>query len=301
MLPPGVYSVTAIPFGAAKTKSATVVVGSDQTGVDFWGGTYTGDETPPLVGRFEWLSSSATGFSVRHWAYDPETGIDRMSFRIGTTPGATNVLADTEVLPESNTAAFTGLSIPTFNTFQARYVNGGGQTTTVTRAVTPLSQDAYVQNGANAASNFGTATALHVSTGGVGYLRTGYLKIDTSAIPGDVSKVTLRFAATKWQATSGPVTVRFMPTSSAWTEGTVTSNNAPASGWPEVAIAAVNTALNEYKWYEIDVTAYVRAQRALGHPVVSLVAQMVTPSGGLDIASREWTRLAPQVVVTAQN
>ncbi|RYD41736.1 MAG: hypothetical protein EOP83_33550, partial [Verrucomicrobiaceae bacterium] len=62
MLPPGTYNVTAIPFGAAKTKSATVVVGSDQTALDFWCGTYSGDETSPTVARFDVTSLQTSGF-----------------------------------------------------------------------------------------------------------------------------------------------------------------------------------------------------------------------------------------------
>ena len=46
-LPPGTYNVTTAPFGAAKTKVATVIAGSDQAGFEMWCGTYTGDETPP--------------------------------------------------------------------------------------------------------------------------------------------------------------------------------------------------------------------------------------------------------------
>ncbi|RYG23270.1 DNRLRE domain-containing protein [bacterium] len=301
MLPPGVYKVTAIPFGAAKTKTATVKAGSDQTGVDFWGGIYTGDETTPLVGRFDWLSSTATGFSVRHWAYDPETGIDRMSFRIGTAVGGTNVLADTEVLPESNVATFTGLTIPTFHVFQARYVNGGDQVTTMTRAVNPVVEDAYVRDGTYVNTNFGAAGSVAVRNTSAGYNRRGYLKIDTSSIPGAIKNVKIRFAAARWATTIANNVVEFVPTGTGWNQSTLTWNNAPAANGPAVASINITGPAMATNWYEVDVTSYVQSERAAGRPVVSLMLRSPVATDGMELFARENSTMPPRVTVTAQS
>lgn len=302
LLPPGVYNVTAIPFGAAKTKSATVVVGSDQTGVDFWCGSYSGDETTPTVGRFDVLSFTSTGLSVRHWAYDTETGIDRMSFRIGSTPGGTNVLADTEVFPETNVVNIGGLNIPRFNTFQARYTNGGNMTTTVTRAVIPVLEDAYVRDGTYANQNFGSHPSMIVrGTSLTSYSRRGYLKIDTSAVPGDVSKVVLRFSAGRWAGAFSTSPVQFFPTTNGWTQSGITWNNAPAATGP--AIGSVTIAGTPYtqSWYTVDLTSYVKAERAAGRPVVSLLVRAAGDTDGADLYSTEGGPSAPEVQITAQS
>lgn len=291
MLPAGVYNVTAIPFGAAKVKSATVVPGCDQTAVDFWCGTYSGDETSPVVGRFDILSFTNTSFSIRHWAYDPETSIDRMSFRIGTTPGGTDVMADTEVFPESNTVSKSGLTIPPFNTFQARYVNGGNMTTTVTRGVVPLAEDVYVRDGAYATQNFSSERLLLVKNSGIGLNRVSYLKLDTSAIPGDVSKVTLKVLAQRAGASNCVVDV--LPTSNSWSESSLTWNTAPAATGGALTSFTVNNP--SYTWYELDLTNYVRQQRAAGHPVMSVIFRSPASSDGANIKSKEAAIVAPEV------
>jgi subtilisin family serine protease len=131
-MPPGVYNVTAVPFGASKTKRARVLAGSDQTAVDFWCGTYTGDETAPEVKRFS-ATTTTNSATVTHWGYDTETGLDSIVFRIGTTTGAADVLADTIVVPDTNTVSLTGLTLTPGKPYYLRgiYKNGAGMTTTV--------------------------------------------------------------------------------------------------------------------------------------------------------------------------
>jgi len=86
-LPPGTYSVSATPFGALKAKLAVVKVGSDQTGCDFWCGTYDDsnrpDDTPPVVPRFAIKQALKTEVDVLQWAYDPDTTVDGVKVQIG--------------------------------------------------------------------------------------------------------------------------------------------------------------------------------------------------------------------------
>ena len=301
MLPPGVYSVTAIPFGYAKTKSATVVAGSDQTGVDFWGGIYTGDETPPVIGRFEWLSSTSTAFTVKHWAYDPETGIDRMSFRMGTTPGSANILPDTEVLPESNTVSFTGLNPSRFHTFQARYVNGANMTSVATEGVLPITADSHVRDGDSTNLNFGPSVLLAIRKAGTGGNRQSYLQFDTTNVPGTVGRAVLKFAATKWGLPDPYVNLEVLPTSNSWTEMGITWANAPGPTGPRLSLVKVQNPVNVYNWYEVDLTDYVNAQRAAGKPLVSVMVRSQASGDGVYIASRQnGGDLVPRVELSAR-
>ena len=182
------------------------------------------------VPTFDVTSLTSTGFTARHWAYDTETGIDKMTFRIGTTPGGTDVMPETEVFPENPVVTRTGLTIPKYSTVQARYTNGANLTTTVTRASLPLAADSFVRDGTYVNKNFGESPYVTAQNSSVGSNRRGYLKLDISSITGNVSKVTLRFAAVRLKAGSG--LLEFLPTSSAWTQSGIRWSNAPAATGP---------------------------------------------------------------------
>jgi hypothetical protein len=131
-MPGGIYNVTTAPFGQAKTKQALVKNGSDLPGFDFWCGTYSGDVTPPTVNKFAITGLTHTTLTLQQWGLDVDTGIDSIVVRIGTTPGGTDIMPDTALLPDGNTSTFSGLTIPAGRIFvQATYTNGGGLTTTV--------------------------------------------------------------------------------------------------------------------------------------------------------------------------
>ncbi len=292
-LPPGSYTVTTAPFGAVKSKTGTVLAGSDQGGFEMWCGTYTGDDTPPVVARFNVGFYTSTGFSVNHWAYDTETGVDRMTFRIGTSPGATDVMPETEVFPESPVVTRTGLSIPKFNTLQARYTSGAGATATATRAVIPIVADAYVRNGTYATTNYGTATSLRVGSVDNDVSRA-FFKIDTSAVPGNVSKVFLRLEVSLGSGRGAGVPFQLYSTSTNWDEASIAWNNAPsAQGVSSTAGGALTSSSGVYNF---DITNIVRANRAAGRSIVSLVAFPSRATAG--IASRESTA-PPQATLTA--
>lgn len=111
-LVPGIYRVRAFAANRTKTKWVQIVAGSDTIGVDFWIGGFILDETDPVVPKFEFASApTASQVSVRQWAYDTETGIDRITYRIGTTPGGAEVLPDTEISAYQPTVTLTGLSL----------------------------------------------------------------------------------------------------------------------------------------------------------------------------------------------
>jgi len=130
-LPEGVFEVWSAPGGNERRKLSYVVPGSDTTATDFWCGTYTGDSTPPVIrGSISATVGSGTNgepqLELDQWAYDTETGIDRLRVRIGSKPGLGDLMPDTEIpimgrhlsVPISRTAAY-GRRFATLT-----YVNG---------------------------------------------------------------------------------------------------------------------------------------------------------------------------------
>ncbi|MHB8636265.1 MAG: S8 family serine peptidase [Fimbriimonadaceae bacterium] len=128
VLTPGLYNVTTVPDGNIKTKTALVKAGSDQAGFDFWCGTYTGDTTPPTVPFFNVTGVSPTSVTLHQWGYDTETGIDSIYIQIGTSPGGSDVMASTLLVPDTNTSTFGGLNLAPGITYYmtGTYTNGNG-------------------------------------------------------------------------------------------------------------------------------------------------------------------------------
>lgn len=161
-LPPGVYTLTTAPFGHVKTKKVVVAAGGDAIGVDFWCGSFTWDENGPEVPKFE-LAEPPTPTSVKlsHWGYDPETGIDSMVVRIGTTPGGSDVLADTQLFPKHGPITLTGLTLIGGKTYymQGIYTNGAGMQTVVNRTFVGEPVDHPVSGTLNLQDYVGDVTA----------------------------------------------------------------------------------------------------------------------------------------------
>jgi serine protease len=146
VLRPGLYDITARPFGVAKTKRAMVRAGSDYSGHDFWCGNFNPDETPPTIGFANIVSSNSTSVTFDHWGYDPESTIDNVNVSIGTAPGAENILPRTIVVTDdSPRVVLTGLTLPTDRRLflKLNYTNGAGMLTSRVLAFGP----AAVYNG----------------------------------------------------------------------------------------------------------------------------------------------------------
>jgi serine protease len=128
----GTYDLTATVGTTNKTKRIVVREGCNNPGVDFLVGNAGIDETPPTIRTFELAATpTSSSVSVRHWAYDTESGLDSIVVRVGTTPGGTNVRGDTTLaLDNLDSFALTGLSLVNGTTYwvRATYTNGVGMT-----------------------------------------------------------------------------------------------------------------------------------------------------------------------------
>ena len=145
--------------------------------------------------------------------------------------------------------------------------------------------DGYVQDGASAGTNFGTANTLVVKNDGVGYARQAALKFDVSGIPGTIAGATLALVPTSVGAANSFSNRVSLLASDTWTEGGLTWNTMPAvaSVLGTWTVGAAGQPLT------LDVTAAVTAA-ASGDRLVSFKVDSpsnVGANGWVNYGSRE--------------
>ena len=167
-----------------------------------------------------------------------------------------------------------------------------------THTLTPTA-DAFVQNGANAAKNYGTATTLRVQSNATAASNyNSYLKFDTATAVGQITSAKLRVYAKL--ANSGAVTSRIHAVSNTgWGETTITWNNQPILATDRV-LNQISVTSTGYVWKEIDVTAYLQSERAANRPIASFAYRSDSSSLLTTLQSREGTNKPQLVIVTAQ-
>jgi uncharacterized delta-60 repeat protein len=160
------------------------------------------------------------------------------------------------------------------------------------------SADAYVQDGSSANTNFGASTKLQVKTGGSGFNRLTYLKFDLSSFSGTPTSVKLQLTGNLSAAgETNLLTQLFSVADTSWVENTIDFNNKPAAGTTALASATIQDTTK--RTYTLDITAYVKAQLAAGHKVISLVLKNPASSSDfMTFDSKEAGATGPQLVVS---
>lgn len=161
----------------------------------------------------------------------------------------------------------------------------------VSPALVPALADSYVLSSAPA-QNSGTAPALVVG----GFLGAAYLQFDLSRVSplSAGSTVKLRLNASRPLAGTSSLVVS---ATSGFSESGLTFNNRPALGLPQGFINV--TGGQGVAAYDVDVTAYVKSQQALGAAQVSLALTQFAPGLPVSIDSKENpANDGPQLVVT---
>lgn len=156
--------------------------------------------------------------------------------------------------------------------------------------------DAFVRNGTSATLNYGSDTALIVKgSASSGYARRSYLKfsLNVSGI-GTITSAKLRIYGRNTDNTSAIQAWLYAADNDNWTESGITWNNAPAASGPPLSSAAVN---DQSKYYELDVSASVKAQFA-GDKVVSfLIKDTLNQNRNLVFSSKENNTNKPQLII----
>ncbi|MHA6480357.1 CBM96 family carbohydrate-binding protein [Paenibacillus sp. strain BS8-2] len=113
--------------------------------------------------------------------------------------------------------------------------------------------DAYVQNGANADTNYGSAVKLMIKDSSPGYARESMMLFDTRKFDGAIQSAKLYVYAKVADTLPTAVTGVYGLGDAEWKETDLTWNNKPAH---DVWLADF-TANSEGSWHAIDVTPYV--------------------------------------------
>lgn len=159
------------------------------------------------------------------------------------------------------------------------------------------SADSYVQSGSNANKNYGTSTTLSVFNTSSTQISYAFLKFDTTSVGSSIASAKLRFNAKLLKSGTLTPSLHAVPNSS-WLENGITYNTAPPLGSVQGTVPVSGT---QSKWYEIDVTSYIVAEKSAGHHVVSVALKSAAVSTlKMTLQSRESTS-KPQLVVTMNN
>lgn len=157
--------------------------------------------------------------------------------------------------------------------------------------------DSYVRDGTGADTNYGGTGELLVRSGSLN--RHAYYKFDLTSL-GTVGTAKLRLFGRLISTVTGETVTTgvYGAADKAWAETGLTWNNRPASGTTPLSTVKVTT--GAAKWYEWDVTDYLRQQKAAGKASVTLVIKNVTVSkSSAGFRSKEASTNKPQLVVTA--
>jgi hypothetical protein len=161
-----------------------------------------------------------------------------------------------------------------------------------------VAADAHVRGGSYAAQNYGTAALLETKLGSSSqYTRQAYLKFDIAAVQSvQTARLRLFGSLTSVEDRSTLVRVSGVPDTS-WNEGTLTWANKPALSAQLAAETIVDTTP---RWYEWDVTSYVRAERSAGRAVLSLaLSNAASTDQILRFHSRQAATNRPELIIGA--
>ena len=157
--------------------------------------------------------------------------------------------------------------------------------------------DAYVRDGTSAGTNFGSATDLVVKrSANAGNTREAYLRFSLSSVA-TINSAKLRLFGRLSATSNGTVTTTvYNASNTTWTESGLTWNNRPLPGTTSRGTIAVSG--TTAKWYELDLTSFLKAEKAAGRNLVTLVLRNLTSTDAQTIFnSDENAGNKPQLVL----
>ena len=183
------------------------------------------------------------------------------------------------------------------------YYSGGSSSSTTYKGVPVVSSntstvllpiaDAFVRK-STGTTNYGSDTVLLVKSTPTGsYTRTSYLKFSLSGVSA-VNSAKLRLYGYNTENSATINVHAFGVDNDSWTQSGLTWNNAPAASTSMLSTVGVN---NVAKFYELDVTSYVKAQYAGDKIVTLLIADTSIQEKLLYFNSKENERFQPELVI----
>lgn len=256
------------------------------------------------------LSATATSAATVNLSWtdnaSTETGF-KVERKIGTGGSWSEVAS-----LAANTTAYTdyGRTASTEYVYRVTAYNAGGNSsyTGEATATTPASPgqvalvptaDAYVRNGTYATQNFGSATDLVIkSTTAANLGRNAYLKFDVSTIASLTSAKLRLYGQLSDAITENLTLTAYQAANTTWVEGSINWNNQPETA--TAALATVVVPDNTPRWYELDLTDFVQAQRAAGQNVISIELKgPLNSTSYIGFASSNASANVPELVVVS--
>ncbi len=160
------------------------------------------------------------------------------------------------------------------------------------------STSAYVRGGTSAALNFGSDPTLVVKKHtDPSSTREAYLKFDLSPIS-TINSAKLRlFGALNDTSSTSVQTQVFGGAGTSWDESTLTWNTRPATTGS--ALSTITVTGTAKQWYELDLTSFLKAEKAAGHNTVTLVLKNPTQQNALIVFnSDDASGNKPQLVIS---
>jgi hypothetical protein len=257
------------------------------------------------------LSAAASSSSQINLTWDdPHT--DETGYKVQRSTSSTFSSGVTEFTLPANATGYsaTGLSANTTYYFRVAAVKGTTvQTFSNTASATTQPQsgtgvtlsataDAHVRDGTHAGTNFGTAAEVEVKKGSSGFNREAYLKFDLTNVTAEqIGTAKLRLFGKLGAGGTNVATAVYGSTNSTWTESGLTWNTKPAATTSALATTTVTDQTGRF--YEWNVTSFLKAEKAAGRNVVTLILKNPSTSNPLSLfATRNAASNTPQLLIT---
>jgi hypothetical protein len=136
-----------------------------------------------------------------------------------------------------------------------------------------------------------------VKKGPTGFNRVAYLTFDLSRVK-VIHSAKLRLYGQTIGGGGPGVAVRAYGTHGVWPTGRLTWKNRPTAAGAPLASATVKG--TTARWYDWDLTAFLKSQKAAGHNLVTIALQaaVATDAAALFLQGRSGNATRPQLVVT---
>ncbi len=152
---------------------------------------------------------------------------------------------------------------------------------------------AYVRDGTFANNNFGNASDLLAKKSTTSYNRETYIKFDLSGAA-TIASAKLRLFGNLADANASSITVGIFAAPSTWDESTIVWNTRPAT---TSQLASFTVSGTNAKTYEIDLTNFLKSEKAAGHNTVTIVLKSLTTSATAATFASDETANGPQLSI----
>jgi hypothetical protein len=158
--------------------------------------------------------------------------------------------------------------------------------------------DSYGRDGTYATQNFGSSGELQLKKGAAGSNREAFLKFNLADLSA-IGSAKLRIYGRIDSSTDQPVVSVYASGNTGWAENTVNWNTRPLAGAEPLAQVTLSPGMTAARYYEFDVTDFLRQEQQGERLNVTLVLKVETATTPyLIFASDEAAANRPELVVT---